>query len=80
MTLHYSEFLVFDLLFGAEITRVADTLRQQQDVGGLKKAKRDNRCLSLAAVECRTQAVGVMEPRDTFRMVSRQCERLAIRC
>jgi hypothetical protein len=24
-------------------TRVADTLRQQQDVGGLKNAKRDNR-------------------------------------
>jgi hypothetical protein len=44
-------------------TRVADVLRQQQNVGGLKKAKRHSRCLSLAAVECRTQAVGVMERR-----------------
>jgi hypothetical protein len=33
---------------------VADTLRQQQDVGGLNKSKCDSRCLSLAAFECRT--------------------------
>jgi hypothetical protein len=55
-------------------TLVADALRQQQNVGGLKKAKRDSRCLSLAAVECRTQAVGVME-RRIIQLVSKRKKR-----
>jgi hypothetical protein len=56
-------------------TLVADVLRQQQNVGDLKKAKRDSRCLSLAAAECRTQAIGVMGSAGCIQLASKRKKR-----